>query len=301
MSLLKSIEEVKAATKGDHTKLRQRSPLVVQGVSKPVPMLVGVDKFHLLDIDSRYQRDRVRPEVSDLIAALQAGGSVPAPICLVRRKYKENGRVSELLWVVDGQQRAWAHLWLKRPFNALVYEVDSLDHERDLFVALNTFVSLSAKQHVESASGAAAAMIREVSADAAHPLHGLIAFRNGGGGIASSSVARGIFAAMLGRPSNGRIQDILRTCDAAMGDRRSEERARAFLQIIPGVFPSGAKTLPLSAVGLVAYRRWQDGVVLPSKAILSRVRRINWDHFAPSPSLRWMPTILKQVEQAWKK
>lgn len=301
MSLLKKVEEVKATVKGDHTKLRQRSPLVVMGVSKPKQTVVTPDQFHLIDIDYRYQRDRVRPEVSDLIAALQAGGSIPAPVSLVRRKYKEStGRASELLWVVDGQQRAWAHLWMKKAFNALVYEVDSLDHERDLFVALNTFVALSAKQHVESASGPAAELIREVSADAAHPLHGQIAFRNGGGGFAASSVARGIFAAMLGRPSNGRITDILRVCDSAMTNARSVERAKGYLHVLPAAFPNGAKTLPLSAVGMVAYRRWQSDVALPTKTTVSRIRRINWDHYAPSPSLRWMPTVLKQVEAAWK-
>lgn len=302
MSLLQKVNERKAAKKGNGERLRVRKPVVLTGIGPAKRVLIEPKSFHLLDVDLRYQRDRINIEVGDLVEAIRQGGLVPDPITVCMRTFKENGKISPKYWIIDGQQRAWAYLMLDRAFWADVHSSDSLDAEREFFIVMNQRVGISARQMVESWSGPSAVLLRKVAATSGHPLAGRVSFRQTGGPMAASSLIRGMHAAMCGVPSNGRIDQILQRCDAAMvSSKRAVERAESYLAIIRDVFPNGyAKTLPLTTIGVVAHRRWKDRIDLPSRLIRSKMRRINWDEHAPSPSIKWLPVVLPVVERAWK-
>lgn len=283
---------------------RIKQPLVLRGVSGPDRKLITREMFSLLDIDRRYQRDRIGPEVGSIIEALRQGGLVPDPVTLCRRTFAEADGISNKLWIIDGQQRSFAFLELDQAFWADVFEVESLEAERNFFIAMNTRKNVGAGYLIHSWPGASAQMLRSVDANPSHPLYGIVGFKSGETGrFAAAPLIRCIAAAVTGQHVGGGMSDILARADRGLSDHDAFQRATTILRLLPTVFPRGyVKALPMVAVARLAYRRWERdaSIYAPSPTILSRLKRTNWDSIAPSINSKFLPLLESHLERIWK-
>lgn len=312
MSMLEKVEgkkrrteKVRAAIGDKMGQNRIKQAVVLTGVSAPKPTLITRDMFNMLDIDQRYQRDRISDHVRDLISAIRAGGIVPDPVTLCRRKYAEGGEVSKKLWIIDGQQRTYAFFEMDTPFWANIYEVDSLDAERQFFIVMNTRRIVGAAYTIHSWAGPSADLLRAVDSNPDHPMYGQVCFKTGANRrFSAASLVRAMLSAATGTQSaTGGVTDTLQRADAALGAPDAKKRAAMILRVIPEVFPRvRPKTLPLVAIGRVAFRRWErdKDVYIPSAQTVSWLKRKNWDNIAPSVNSKFLPLLESEVERSWR-
>jgi hypothetical protein len=290
------------AEKADST--RRRTPVLVKGVGAGKQTTITPDKFHLVDVDRRYQRDRISDEVLDLVYVLQKGGSIPDPVTLARRTFSEPGIDPRKLWIVDGQQRFMAHLELGRAMQAIVYEVESLEAEKTFFLAMNSRVQVSSNSIVHSWPGPVAAQLRTANETPGHPMHDRVQFARGGDKIAAGIIIRSLDA-LLSSSVNARgssMQARLSHADLSMRTTpHARERVDCFLRLLGSVFPTSyAHTLGCLALARVAQSRWRGEPYLPSASVLARLRAVNWTSVVPSSSGKFLPIVVSHVEKIWR-
>lgn len=293
-----------ATVKGKDPRRTVRLPLVLQGVEPGKLTTIPVSKFGDVDVDRRYQRDRIGSEINDLIYVLQHGGEIPDPITVVRRNYVEGSATSpsDKLWIIDGQQRFWAHLECGVPVKAMVHGVDSLDAERDFFLAMNTDRSVNANAYVYSWKGPSAELLRRADSIPSHPLYGRIQFRGSGAEkIGARVLISGMVSLLYGNPASGATPLQLNRVDARMKDPGMTSRCEAFISVVGRVFPQGyATVLAVQALGIVARDRWAKRIETPSEATLLRLSKINWKNEVPGYSAKFLPVLQSLISRVWR-
>lgn len=264
----------------------------------PVHMHFDVEDFDKLGIDRRYQREDVKPHVGRIIASLRAGGSIPDPITVAKRTFKERDErfPSPLYWIVDGQQRMWAALETNTRLEAICYEVASLDEERMLFILLNTRAAVHANLYVNAHSGPAANLLR---AAASVPFaEGRIHYLAGGDkrrfGVATlaSSMCRA-----YGVKHNG-----VARCLAALDPKIETDKTTAmrFLELICTIFPNNPGYEPLHALGIVCHERWAaKAPTLPDKRTLAAIRRIRFGQVIAGNAQERILLMVSRLRRAW--
>lgn len=276
-----------------------RVPLIVEGVDHGTLSTFQPTDFTRFGVDERYQRVRITTAVNDLIHVIKGGGAIVDPITVVERR-------DGSLWIVDGQQRFWAHDECKVPLTALVYRIDDFENEKRLFLVMNKRVTVNAETIVKAWGGASAAMIREWADKPGSPYRGQVNFGNNSHApYAATILVRGLLAVSAGIIPVGSIISTLTRCDYALREVPSApQRAEAYLRLVPLVFPPQARLryLPGIALGRVAARRWTPTVngQFPGPTTYERLKRVNWDVLVPSPAMRFLSLIEGEIEKRWK-
>jgi hypothetical protein len=288
---------------------RTEHPIALRGVSEGKLITVTPEMFNQLDLavmdptgaQPGYQRMRQEAWVNKLIDAIARGGYVPDPVKLAKRTYTTDGK----LWVVDGQQRMWAHFELSKPFKALVSEVDSYKSECDWFIIENDRKLLQSNLIASDWTGPCAVTLRAAHRDPGHPLYGKVNYRGGQSVQFNAMVLlRGMAVAATGslRSAVGGSIRTLQVLDNALTDPKAATRAQMFLRVLPQVFPTERPRLhSMQALGLVAFNRWRDhGVMMPDAMSLSRMRRINWGSLWALPTQHRVRLTIEAIEKAWR-
>ena len=104
--------------------------IVIPDLGPPKEVTIPPNELDTLCIDHRYQRDRIEEMVSELVYVLAHGGVVPNRVVLSRRP--DGSR-----YIIDGQQRWWAHREARKPMRCIEYSINSVEIERDIFLVLN--------------------------------------------------------------------------------------------------------------------------------------------------------------------
>jgi hypothetical protein len=287
---------------------RRGEPLTV---SRETVKLRGMRRFsadELLDlkIDKRYQREEVSTEVRDLIHVIKRGGQVTAPITVVERKYGDHG-----LYIVDGQQRWWAHVDTLTPIHAVVYTVESYDDEVTMFQTLNTQSRLSARTRVASWPRAAGTVLHRLNEDETSPLFGRISFADASmTTIGAIPLLRGLLAVLSNVSHNGAVDRTLMAFDKQYEAKKgwADDAILRYATIIAQVFHDSGdhrlRTLPAMALGKMCHAKWRGArsvkeMALPNERQISRLRNTNWSSLLPNGSVVWMPTVLAHLLQIW--
>lgn len=278
--------------------VRLREPVIIKGILFTEQRRVPAKDLLNLKIDATYQRERVDSISGDLAEVLRRGGQIPCPVHLVKRK---NGD----LYIVDGQQRWWAHLDAEKDMTALVHTVDSYETERDMFVALNLQVRVLPGLVIKAWSGPSAETLRRVNADEDHALYHRISF----GLTAERQVIRPLFraasllvgmAAAAGTTYSGATTRLLQQVDSKMGTGQARARVEEFLNLVAGVFPASASNrMLILSLGLVAHERWGAAPAPVSDRTLSALRRLPWDTVVPAFTDKFRPVVLEEIRKRW--
>lgn len=276
-----------------------RAPLVVQGISLGRLITIKPSAFDRLDVDPSYQRGETGM-VGDLIRVLQAGGQVLDPVSLCRRPWQDPDK----MWIVDGYQRVCAFQQLQVPFQAILYDSDSLDAEKKFFVSLNSRKAVSADLIVKSWVGPSGAMIRAADANPAHPLCGRIHMQQGTNRakIGGTILARGMLAAATGLEPNGSAQRVLARLDHAISEKAANKaRAEHFMRLFPAVLTDKVPSVfVVIALAHVAYDRWKIEIAPPKTSVIEKLRVIRWDQEVPALTKKYQPVLAELVKRAWR-
>lgn len=291
-------------------RMTRRLPVILKDVGKPEMRVLSVKEMADIRVDTdRYQRHRVVEEVNTLIHVLRGGGMIPDPVTLARRP-------DDSLWVVDGQQRFWAHYETETPMRCIIYDVPNIEAERTLFIVLNSAQPVSANIKIHAWPGPVATLLRTVNEDPAHPLFGHVNFgRHAARTFAVAILAKGMLCAMSEIASyNLPANDLMRRLDTTWNASAvAREQGRAFLLLAhkvfsrpgdgvnPGASGKGvARSLPVAALGTVAHLRWRSGVYMPPERTIDAIRRINWDTLTPTSGYRFLPVLKGAIEAKWR-
>lgn len=278
---------------------RTARPLLVESTETSDGKLVIFQPHELkkLNVDERYQRIRIGREVNSLIHVLKDGGVIPDPISVAKRP-------DGTLWILDGQQRFWAHYECERPLQAMVYDVADIRTEMNLFQILNARIKLSGDTLVKSWTGPIGDLIREwCISRPGSPFFAQTNFgQNSQFPYSAGLLARGILASAAGVLSVGAIQNVLARGDFALREAEARARADAYMRLVPLVFPATMrmKFLPAIAIGRVAYARWSVDTTFPSPTIYEKLKKINWDAVAPTHSARYCKLLEDEILKRWK-
>jgi hypothetical protein len=200
-----------------------------------------------LALDPRYQRQDIAAWHNDLRDALKRGTKTPA-IAVAVREWHEEGMPTGMLWVVDGQQRMWAHVDLDLPIVAKEYHTSSLEEEKRLFVVLNHKVPIGPNHTVKAHPGISAKFLAEINENPSHPLCNRIQFQDGGtkarygaaslvGLVCVTLVGKGAgvianlisMDRLLERPTTSRmVSDLLASMALSFSSKASHEMLRAW-------------------------------------------------------------------------
>jgi len=283
-------------------KRRIRVPLILKGIEPGKRQTIQVAQFGQVDVDRRYQRDRISDEINDLIYVLQHGGKVLDPITVVRRRFAENGVVSNKLWIIDGQQRFMAHMEVGEPIDAIVHTADSLEAEKAFFLVMNTRKTVSANLTVNSWPGRAGELIRRVADNSGHSLHGRVALRvNGQALIGAAILVRGVYAALGAGDGTGDTKSLLYKIDLELAKPQQMLQAEAFLSLVGRVFPRGyTPVLAVMALGCIANERWAKHIETPPPSVIARLSRVDWKNEVHSYSSKFLPVMKETVRRNWR-
>lgn len=301
-SLRKDTKATSTAVARAASAARLRTTIVCQGIGEGELITIGKDKFNLLDVDQRYQRDRIGMRVNDLIEAISKGGMIPDPVTLVKRTFREPGIDQNKLWVIDGQQRVMAFLELNMPFKAMLHTANSIENEANFFLAMNNRTIVNSNVIVHTWPGHAGKVIRSAAQDVDHPLYGKIDFKGRKGAFRAAVLAAAV-ANACGVGDKGSIQDILSRIDGGVErDSHNVGRSKAVLHLIAAVFPQGyPSAIAMRALGDAACQKWLNGgQPLPCKKCLYNITRINWSVLAPTNNDRFRCLIEMEISKRWK-
>lgn len=138
------------------TRVRKRQGLVVGKLSNPEYRVFSPAELTQLNIDESYQRMQIKTQVNDLAHVLRQGGEIPDPITVAQRPDKS-------LWIIDGQQRFWAHMDVQKPLKAMVYKVADVEEEKNIFLAMDRHVKVTPAYFVKAWPGEASKLLTEVN------------------------------------------------------------------------------------------------------------------------------------------
>ena len=289
-----------AAKRGD--------PLIV---SRDGVKLFGMRKLSVaeimeLRIDERYQREEVVPEVNTLIHVLKRGGMIPDPTSVVEREYGDRGS-----YVVDGQQRWWAHIDVGVPMQAIIYKVASFEDEVALFQTLNMQRRLNPKTRVALWPRAAGKTLHNLNDSGDSPLYQRIAFGEAGATVVGAiPLLRGMLATIANLSLIGSVDQLLQSFDRHYEQKHpwSEWAVRNYARIVSQIFHDAQdhrlRPIPAIAIGRMCYSLWRsapnaDTMKMPSAKQISRLRGTNWSKLLPSSSPQWMPTVMAYLQSIW--
>lgn len=277
--------------------------MVCKGIGPGELVTIEKRQFDFLDVDRRYQRDRIGHRVNDLIEAIRSGGIVPDPVTLVKRTFKEPGIDPNKLWIIDGQQRAFAFLSLDMPFRAMLHTSASLDDESNFFLVMNNRTNVNSNVIVHTWPGHAGRIIRSAAADPEHPLYGRVDFKGHKGAYRASVLAAAV-ANAVNIGDRGNIQDVLARIDGAVGrDSHNIARSKGVLSLVGMIFPSGNPPAVVArALGEAAYRKWADlgNAPLPCRKCVYNVSRLNWRVLAPTNADGFKETLVNNIVKRWQ-
>jgi hypothetical protein len=295
---------------------RRTMPTIVQGVVQKGELLIQPQKLREIGIDERYQRMRITQKVNSLVVVIKSDGLIPDPVSLMRR-------ADSSLWIVDGQQRYWAHYDTDTPMLARVYEVDpehtamALDIERRLFTALNNTRVQSSGTTIKAHVGLSAEILRRQNADTGSTLYDRIQFESRGPSrknpIIAGSLVRGmLLAAAAVRPAGSLIERVLPRLDLELAKPEGRCRAEGYLRLVGLVFTPltegkhSPSSLAIKALGSVCFKKWETSAirgaaVLPDFRAVNRLRRVNWRGIADSNAERFLPVYEEAILKIWKK
>jgi hypothetical protein len=289
------------ATMRSHEQ-RRGSPIMVPPSVKVRGMhRLGVKDLMELRVDTSYQRDEVTQEVNDLIVVLKRGGVIPDPISVAERRYGDHGR-----YIVDGQQRWWAHVDCGVPIHAVLYEVQTYDDEVRLFHALNTQTRVTPETRLRSLPGAAGDTIRRLNTEG--PLKGHVKFTAGSNSIVGAMILlRSLTALISNTKGIGGVDRVAPTFDryykmapkiaGRMIDQYAELAARIFVEprkrmrSVPGV--------ALARIGYAAWTADPANMPMPSDRQVRRLQALDWDGLTPSSAAKWQPTVIAAIQEIW--
>jgi hypothetical protein len=294
-----------AGVREGRIKLRKAAlPLALVGiVGTPKHTDIPVAKLGELGIDERYQRREIRGEVNAIIHAMVAGGIVPDPVKVARR-------ADGSLWIVDGQQRYWAHVRMKRPLAVMIYEVDGIETERGLFTIFNTRRAVNANHRVNAWNGESAEMIRRLNAKPDSAFFEQIDLGSNRGRPFSAAVLIKAVASVLcsSHTAAGSIDGVLLAVDGALrlDPAKAMERATAVLHTLARIFnpkkQNQMRFLPAIAIAQVCKKKWDAAgrVISPTPRQFVSLGSYDWERGVEGFALKYLPTLMAQVEKRWK-
>lgn len=258
---------------------------------------LSVTELEELRIDTRYQRDEVTTEVNMLITVIKKGGTIPDPISVVERKYGDRKR-----YIVDGQQRWWAHVDTGTPIMAIVYHVESYEDEVKLFHALNTVTRVSPEDRLRSLPGPAGTVLRKLNESSESPLYQQIGFTPGSHRFGAMILLRGLTALLANNKTSGGVDRIAPTFDRYYGmhPKLSDGLIAAYAGLLATVFDKQRiRAVTAVALARIVHAAYVGQQELPSPTQLRRLRALDWDGLTPTHSLKWLPTVVAAVQEVW--
>lgn len=277
---------------------RRGTPLIVPDTVKVFGMhRLSVAESEDLRIDTRYQRDEVTNEVNDLIVVLKKGGVIPDPISVAERKYGDRKR-----YIVDGQQRWWAHVDTGTPIQAIIYHVNSFEDEVALFHALNTVTRVTPETRLRSLPGPAGEALRKLNEQQGSALYQKITFTPGGGQFGAMIVLRGMTALLSNTKTNGGLDRVAPVFDRyyRMNPKVAEKMVEYYTTLIGLVFEDQRlNSVAAVALGRMAYAAFLHGGELPSGQQLRRLKSLKWEGLSPTHAMKWLPTVVAAVQDIW--
>ena len=140
---------------------RIRQPIILKSEDLDLASRIRVfnpPNYGHMNVDERYQRTRVTPVVNELTHVLKGGGVVPDPIHVAERP-------DGTLWILDGQQRYWAHSDCHLPLRAYVHSVATLEQEKAMFLILNNRMKVRGDVTVKSWPGISGPLILKLGTE----------------------------------------------------------------------------------------------------------------------------------------
>lgn len=274
------------------------TPLVVTLRPGSVYTVIDPKDFPRINVDESYQRLVIKTLVNTLIYVLRNGGDIPAPIHMAER-------LDGSWWILDGQQRFWAHYETGTPLKAWIHKVQNIQEERDLYIVLNRKVQQSAMNVVKSSNSHISGFIRHWDESDQSPMYRRINFGSHSGRPYDCTVlVRGVSAAVSGTMLPGPMDNILDRTDVEWKKNvvHNNKIADAFLELTTLVWPGPyrVRSLAATAFGIVCHKKWENGVVLPTRTSIAAMRRINWEILAPSKAVKYLSVYVNAIEKSWK-
>lgn len=281
---------------------RVHSPVILTGVKVATTItMIQPEQFPRLGVDERYQRVRIGGEVNELIHAIRNGGEIPDPVDIAQRP-------DGSLWLVDGQQRFWAHSECGVPLKAHIHQVEDLVAESRLFVALNSRRKVNTRTIIKGWPGLAGEFLRRMQTSDRSPIKGMIDFgQNSSLPLDAPSVVKGVLVVTTGLeyPSGDMATRMLPRIDAALKVPGMIAWAEAFVDLIAAVFsmqPNAGRVrvLPVIALAAVAHRKYVEAGRPAFPHSCARLRNTNWDTLVPSHAKQYLPVLEREIERRWK-
>jgi hypothetical protein len=279
---------------------RVRQVVIVEGITAPESLSIMPSEFHRLHLDDRYQRQPREHLINDLITVLKNGGEIYSPITVCQRLGEE-----DRLYVVDGQQRMWAHMRCSIPIPARVHKSTGWQAEAMLFQVLNTTDAMSANARIKSYQGRAAAKLRTLSEIPGQPYYNQIDFAQGGfRPFGALILLRAMLGGACGAKGTGSVLQILPRLDLVLeNDPSALARLDLLLALIPQCFPVGGKNrlmvLPGVGLGRAVHRRLRAGHTEAPAGFPAAIRRVNWSEFMPSNALKYLASVEERILSHW--
>jgi hypothetical protein len=279
---------------------RRGQPLIVPQTVKRFGMFtLNADEIMELRVDTRYQREEVTNEVNALIVVLKKGGMIPDPISVAERKYGDRKR-----YIVDGQQRWWAHVDTSTPLAAVIYHVSSYDDEVALFHALNSQVRVSPETRLRSLPGPAGDTLRRLSGDTTSPLFGKISFADRGPmKFGAMVILRGMTALIANIKPVGGLDRVSPSFDRVykQNPRLADRMIDQYAWLLSQVFEDDrVRSVAAVALGRMLYAAYANhGGEMPTVQALRKLKSLKWERFCPTPGLQWLPTVVAAAQEIW--
>ena len=279
---------------------RSWQPVVLERMGRPEYRVLSVEEMAGLRVDERYQRVRVSSMVNDLIHVLSEGGAVLDPITVAQRPDDQR-------FILDGQQRFWAHSELKRPLPALVYRVpggdEGLEIERKAFHVLNQKAAVSGDHHVKAWHGPVGDLVRRWESKPDSPLYCRINFSSATRRSFPAGVLLRCLVAAMGGRSLGGILRLLPIADGLLAKPGHPARVEAVARTLAAIFPADVRMsyVAAMAIGEIAEQRWERATPAPPNEASTRaLRRINWLTVAPTSSAKFLPLVRAEIDKRWR-
>jgi hypothetical protein len=289
-------------TRQRHLARRVDRPIAITGIGEGKHVLLQPRDFKRLGVDERYQRVRITSQINTLIHVIRSGGVIPDPVSIARRP-------DDSLWIVDGQQRFWAHSETDTPMRAMIYDVPDFETERLFFIALNQQAKINPNHTVKAWDGEGAEFIRSMADKPGSPLVGRIHFSSGSPRPLSSGIlARGICRLLADEASptaaHKDIKRVLAHLDTWIKRPGARERAYAYCVLLAAVFLEGHKDvvrrIPVEAFAAVAAEKWKTVIVMPPPVSMGLFKRANWAGMAPGHSVQFLPVFEAEIRKRWR-
>jgi hypothetical protein len=277
------------------------APTMVRGVILAARVTVIDPKdFGRLGVDERYQRLRITNQINMLVKVLRGGGQVADPIDVAERP-------DGSWWIVDGQQRFWAHDECQAPLRANIHKVKDLASETALFLALNARRKVSARVTIKGWQGPTGDFVRWCNESDQSPIRGLVDFGNNSKlPIDATTLVKGALAVNTGLLANGDMGTrVLPRADVALAVTGARAWAEEYVRLLAAVFDTNTnagkvRILPALALARVAHRKYSAAGRPVFPKTCSLLRRCNWDTIVPTHASRFLPMLEGEVEKRWK-